>query len=608
MPLVHLLRPASWMGAVALCLALGALPRVAAAQVNGWGNASQLTQANTDRTPLPEEKAFQVEAITTENGTLVRLTPADGYYIYQAKTRFSNRQGQVLTGRWPTAEIHDDPHFGPTPIHRNQVEVPLSQKAGDTLVVDFQGCQDKGICYPPMQRTLNLSGGGDAIGDPSATPTRAAPADAPGTETAATPPKPQASTAPVRAQAEDQAWAERLAGKSWPWTLGAFFLVGLGLSLTPCVLPMVPIVLGIVAPAHAQGRGGLGLASLYVLAHALVLAAVGALGASLGGGAGLVQQLQTPLWLSVAAIMFILLGAWQAGWVGHGVGARATQSLQTWLGQIPQGRAWGALALGAGSALVLGPCVAPATAGALLYVANEGSVGLGAGALFAMGLGMGVPMLLLSAGGQRLLPSAGAWMEHMTKAGAMGLLGVAAILLDRATGQQWQMAWLAAWSVASASLWAKPVFAPHLKTAAAAASVMLLVVGLQSPKTEHVGAGLVFETVSASQLRERMAQGEPIVLDLSADWCTSCLTMEKTTFADMGVADAARGMNALRLNLDEIDEEEKAFLKEHGLIGPPAILFFDQQGQERRSDRLVGPEGPEPFAKRLRDVSASLQG
>lgn len=589
-------------GAVLLGLMLGLTSLGASAQMNGWGSQTGAVQGNEDRAPLPEEKAFQVEAIATDRGTLVRLTPAPGYYLYQAKTRFTNASGQELAGAWPKAEIHDDPHFGPTPIHRTQIEVALTGTAGTVLTVDFQGCQDKGICYPPMKRTLALSGA-------NTNPAETGPLDTAASSAPTTPaPLATARTAPATAQAEDQAWAERLAGKSWAWTLGAFFLVGLGLSLTPCVLPMVPIVLGIVAPSHAQGRGGLGLASLYVLSHAAVLAGVGALGASLGGGAGLVQQLQTPLWLSTAAALFVLLGAWQAGWVGHGAGARLTQSLQQWMGRIPQGRAWGALALGAGSALVLGPCVAPATAGALLYVANEGSVGLGAGALFAMGLGMGVPMLLLSAGGQRLLPKAGAWMENMTKVGAMGLFGVSAILLDRATGQQWQMAWLAAWSLASASLWAKQSWAPHMKTASGVASVMLLVFALQAPKVEQTSEGLVFETVSATQLRERIRQGRPIVLDLSADWCTSCLTMEKTTFADAGVAQAARGMEALRLNLDEIDEAEKAFLKEHDLIGPPAILFFDHAGQERRGDRLVGPEDPEPFTKRLREVAASLRG
>lgn len=592
---------------------------VHAQAASGWGSVGETRLPGQDRAPLPEDQAFGVEAIENERGALVRFTPANGYYIYQARTTFTDQDGNHPKAIWPQAETHDDPHFGPTPIHRHQIEVQLLASGLSALKVDFQGCQADGICYPPMSRTIAMAATGGALGTAidSEQPVEVSTSSEADDLQSGAASSPQTAIGQGFTQqadpgsgnkdvalAEDQRWATWLAEKSTWWIIGAFFVVGLGLSMTPCVLPMVPVVVGLVAPAQQQGKNPLVLVVWYVLAHAGVLAGVGALGAALGGGAGVVQRLQTPTWLTLGAGAFIALGAWQAGWIGQGWGNRLAGRVHHWMASIPQGHAWSAAALGAASALILGPCVAPATAGALLYVANTGSVWLGAGALFAMGIGMGAPMLLLAAGGGRLLPTAGPWMTQMTKVGAMGLLGVAALLLDRATGQQWPWAWLAVWVGACLGLW---VPRARVISQLAAALLAAWILGAASNSIANPALSkqaIAFQTVSPQELEQRIGNGQAVMLDLSADWCTSCITMEKTTFVDPGVFQAVKDRNLLplRLNLDEIDADEQAFLKAHGLIGPPAILFFDPEGNEKRGKRLVGPETPSLFAKRLENL------
>lgn len=564
-----------------------------------WGSGAPWTE---QKAPLPEEEAFQVEAISTAQGALVRMTPAQGYYLYQERTRFLDAQGREARGAWPKGETHDDPHFGSTLIHRVQVEVPVQIDPGTaTLRVDFQGCQDKGICYPPMSRVLSL--GGKALSADNITPTEA-PIQPQETQSSPSTPTPSQS-APSFEVAQDQAWQERLAQKPLWWLLGAFFLGGLLLSFTPCVLPMVPVVLGLVAPA-AQGRKALGLAAAYVVSHALVLAIAGAAGAALGGGAGISQLLQRPSILYFSAAAFALLGAWQAGWIrwpGAWSLGGYVQSVST---SLPKGRLWGAIGLGAGSALILGPCVAPLTAGALLFVAQNGSALLGASSLFVMGLGMGTPLLVMAAGAGHLVPKTGIWMVHLSKIAAMGLFAVVALLLDRATGQQATLWWGLAWFVGSSALWIEPV---KIRWVAGAAAAILLIAAVMQPSSENLNSSdkaLVFETVSAEDLEKRLQEGRPILLDLDADWCSACITMQKGAFSSEDVTIAAKPFLALRLNLDEIDAGERAFLKQHGLIGPPAILIFDKDGQEVREARLIGEEDADKFKRRLEHFGARL--
>lgn len=551
-----------------------------------WGSGAQW---NTEKAPLPEDQAFQIEAIKTEHGALVRMTPANGYYLYQDRSRFVVDQTSI-TGQWPRGELHDDPHFGPTLIHRAQIEVPLLFENGNQIRVEFQGCQDKGICYPPMQRTLTLGQIGESgtllpVNEESAQPE--APSDV------------QARS--DLGMAQDQAWVEKLSTKPLWWLLGAFFLGGLALSFTPCVLPMVPVVLGLIAP-EVQNRKSFVLALAYVVSHAFVLALAGAIGAAIGGGAGISQLAQRPVILIGAAILFVALGAWQAGWIHFPANWGLGSTVHRFGSKLPKGRLWAAVGLGAGSALILGPCVAPLTAGALLFVAQSGSVWLGAGTLFMMGLGMGVPLLLMAAGAKRFVPKTGAWMTYLSRIGAMGLFAVAALLLDRASGQQSTLLWILSWAASSLILW---MHHPKTKLLLTVLAAILATVAWMDARTIQIpqSSGLVFETVSAEELKARLGNGQAIILDLDADWCTECHTMQKTTFSSETVAEAAAPFEALRLNLDQIDAGERAFLKDHGLIGPPAVLFFDAQGSEIRDARLVGPEKANAFTQRLVRVS-----
>lgn len=548
-----------------------------------WG-APTNSSWNTEKSPLPEDRAFQVEAIKTSEGALVRMTPAEGYYIYQDKTRFNDVDGSAFVAQWPPGEEHNDPHFGLTIIHRHQVEVLISLRPAfyGPIEVSFQGCQDKGICYPPMDRTLELA---------SATADQ-------------TPPALLSPSITAKELAQDEQWFSSLETKPTWWLLGAFLLGGLALAFTPCVLPMVPVVLGLVAPEQ-KGRKAFTLALVYVLSHSLVLAAAGVAGAVLGGGAGLIQMAQQPFILIGAAAVLIALGAWQAGWIRISLGGRMGTWVHNTTANLPKGRLSGAIALGAGSALILGPCVAPLIAGVLIFVTQNGSPLLGGSALFMMGLGMGVPLLAIAAGAGYLVPKTSVWMTHLSLIAASGFFAVAAILLDRATGQQSTLWWGLCWAVVSVSLWmpGKAELRGVFPIAGIILAIAMATLTIDQ-KSEAHPQGLVFETVSAEELQQRLAQGERVIVDLSADWCSSCLTMEKTTFADKRVAMAAEAFQTLRLNLDEINDAEQSFLKTYGLIGPPAVLFFDAQGQEIRQARLVGPEDAIAFTQRLNRLSS----
>lgn len=591
------------------------------------GVASAPMPWGSNNLPLPESQAFRAEILpdTPRQRVLVQLLPAPGYYLYRQSFGVSSPNASVAIEAVNTGETFDDPHFGAVEVFFKPVELSIlaSQRQGERIALQlhFQGCQNDGICYPPMTREFVV----DAAGSPIPVAPQAATAEPalPGKQAAAPPGaqpesvSPQARSVAVTDEnrsgaplAQDQALAAQLQSQSAGSALVAFLGMGVLLGLTPCVLPMVPIVLGLVAGPAAGPRRTLWLASLYVLAHALVFAGMGAAAAFLGGG--LAAFLQSP-WLLIP--MALLLGGLGAGLL-LGKELQLPAAVQAWAGRQGRGgSAWGALAMGGASAGIIGPCVAPPLAGAVLFLGQTGNIALGAGALFALGLGMGLPMLAAAAGLGKWMPRTGRWSQIIQAGFGLGLIGLAgwlatrtlplAVAVSLAAGILMAVGLALAWHRRRALLAGE---APHLAwngrgVGVGLASVAALSVALAwAQPTPAPAAPLFTQVADLPTLDSALAQadGRTVVLDFYADWCTACLDMEQSTFRDEQVRARLQGQDVVALKIDVTANtpEQRALMARYGIVGPPATLFF-HQGQEQRDLRLVGYEAQAPFLSRL---------
>lgn len=568
-------------------------------EARGWATAQKAA-------PLPEEQAFQAEAIADGSSLLIRLTPASGYYLYRHTFEVTPRSEQTTLGKLSSTagEDHEDPHFGLVQIYRSPAEITVPVLASPSkqvqVAVAFQGCQSDGICYPPMTRSLDIQLEALPAGD-------VAPSAQVGSSEAAGSAARDVTqvTSPTVAVAED----ERLAGvledrPAWQ-ALAVFFGLGVLLGLTPCVLPMVPVLLGLVAGSKTSTRQTLALASTYVLAHALVFALLGAGAAWMGGGLqAMFQQgwVLIPMAMLIAGLGAILLA---------GGTLQMPASVQRWAGSKGQGgNLTGAAAMGALSSLIIGPCVAPPLAGAVLYLAQSGNPWLGAGALFALGLGMGGPMLLAAAGLGKWLPKTGPWADHLSRVFGLGFLVLSFWLASRLWTVP-QALLLAVAGAVAAGMWVwhkQPAQRPwSLGTALVAVLALgwsLGQMGSQAPAEAEESIAVFTKVQTEAQLDQKLAEaskdGKTVVLDYYADWCTACLDMEKSTFADQQVRDRLLSQDVVALKVDVTDNgpEARALMKRYGIVGPPATLFI-QQNQEARPARLIGFENSQGFLSRV---------
>jgi thiol:disulfide interchange protein DsbD len=481
--------------------------------------------------------------------------------------------------------------------------------------VTYQGCAEMGLCYPPQTRhfTVNWPGNPDQSTTPS-TPSKAS------TETAG-------------------GLADYLASSSSLLIIGTFFLLGLGLTFTPCVLPMLPILAGAIA---GQGqdlsvRKGLTLSLAYVLGMATTYTAAGVLVGYFGASMNLQAAMQNPLALSIFAGVFVILSLSMFGFYELQLPAFLRDRLNR-LGQQPgqaseasgPGRYLGLALLGLISALVVSPCVSAPLAGALIYISTTGDAFLGGTALFALSLGMGVPLLLVGAGGGRLLPRAGNWMLAVKSFFGVLLLALAISLLDRfLPGQLTLILWGLLGVIYASHLgsgkelqtgWQKTQ--RGLAIALGVYALALLLGGLagQEDPLQPLAGGLISTKASSSvaeknlftrldspdalhsQLAAAASQDLPVVLDFYADWCASCQVMEKEVFRHLNPEDYAGQILFLQADVTRNTAEHSALMQEYGIFGPPALLYFQASGEEITSLRDVGELGLEEFRKRLQTL------
>jgi thiol:disulfide interchange protein DsbD len=610
----------------------------------GGSAASPLPGATTGdgkAPPLPPEQAFGVDAIAGDGNTLLlRFTPAPGYYLYRDKTRLEldGRDGGALAGialdrpRWPKGVSHRDEHFGDVIVYFDQVEVPVPvrrEHAGAVdaaLTVGFQGCQTDGICYPPMTRTLAVSLPAGSVmpiqtnaGEvPAAPVAQIATADAGEANTGPAFASVDVEVAP--AQAEDTRLAAALAGSNTLWTLLGFFGAGLLLAFTPCVLPMIPILSGLIAGRGERigARHAFSLSFVYVLANALVFTVAGVIAGLVG--ANLQAAFQTPWVLVMFAALFVALALSMFGVYEMQLPASWRARLGA-LSDHQRGGSWaGVAAMGALSALIVGPCVAPPLAAAVLYIGQTHDPVLGGAALFLLAMGMGVPLLAFGVAAGRGMPTSGPWMMAVQRVFGFLFLGLAIWMLSRILPGP---VVLGLWGLLAlaAAVWAfNAATTPSTRMAARFAALVLGVVGAAQLVGALAGGrdplqplAAVFDTQPAQELEFKLiksvddldreiaaarAAGRPLMFDFYADWCVACKEMEKYTFTQPDVHAALAGFVLLKADVTANDDVDQVLMKRFGIIGPPSTLFF-VNGRERRELRLIGFEKSGLFVERV---------
>jgi len=541
---------------------------------------------------LPVEKAFVFTSERLESGEMqLYWQITDGYYLYQKRLKFDGLPAE-LHPVLPEGEPHSDEFFGEQPVYRQGLELKIPAGATGTIKVGVQGCADAGLCYPPQTQVVDL--GGSAV-------------------TSAT------------TEAPDQALASSLQQRALGWSLLVFFGLGLLLAFTPCSLPMLPILAGLIVGSGATPKRGFALATSYVVSMALVYAAMGVLAALLG--ANLQALLQNPWLLGSFAAVFVLLALPMFGFFELQLPVALRDRLENVSRNQRGGSLIGAGVLGALSGLLVGPCMTAPLAGALLYIAQSGNALHGGLILFAMGIGIGVPLLLLVTVGNRFLPKPGAWMNLLK--GVFGFLFLAtALLMLRPVLDEslWVGLCGALLLIAAYSAWKQSEGFGRVAHLFGASSLLLgvwgslLMIGAAGGSDDLLKPLQVYSTANASnvtrpvghdafttikdptalqrELDAAQAQGQWVLLDYYADWCVSCKVMEKQVFGKAKVLEALSEVRLLRLDVTADNAASRELLGRYKVPGPPSFLWIGADGIERRSQRITGEVDADTFLQR----------
>ena len=576
---------------LSLLILLFALP--AAAGLFDSRPSASLGGINNSADFLPVREAFRLSLVeSTDAQVTLRFVAAEGYYLYRHRFQFKASDAEITIGeaRMPAGKQKTDEYFGEVEVHYGvlDIELPIQNPKGRsfTLQVGYQGCADKGLCYPPETESFNIGNG--------------APADiaTPGGTTDAS--------------------------LSWR-SVALFFLAGLGLTFTPCVLPMLPILSGVVLRGQTGGLRSFLLSLAYVLPMAAGFAVLGALMGVFGAELNLQARLQSPWILVPFALLFVLFALAMFGLFELRLPQVLSSRLDRLAGNAKGGSFLGAALLGTVSSLLVSPCVSAPLAGALLYISASGDALGGGLKLFALGLGMGAPLVLFATGGGALLPRSGPWMVTVRNTFGVLLLAVAVWMLERVLPGPLALAlWglLAAGAAVFLGTLEFSVKSPRQKFAQLL-GLALLVYGLAAwvgalqggsdplrplpHATANATGGAALErwhTVSTpaeldAQLAAASAAREPLMLDWYADWCISCKVIEREVFENSQIAPRLADYRLIRFDITDSNREQRALLDRYKLFGPPAVQFFDRTGNELTQVRVVGEIDAETFGEHL---------
>ena len=571
---------------------------------------------------LDPEVAFKVAAKMVEPGVAeVQFTIADGYYLYRERLKFTSNDAKLGTPDLPKGKVKFDETFQKNvETYRSSliVRIPVQAATDFTLTVGRQGCADLGLCYPPMETVLKIKID-DTVSENTANSSAAGSGKLAANSNDAT----AINKSPQIAQeaaldAETYSLNAALKSGKLILILPLFFLLGLGLSFTPCVLPMVPILSFIIVGEGVgikRSRGFL-LSLSYALGMALVYTALGVAAGLIGEG--LAATLQNPWVLSAFAILMVGLSLSMFGVYQLQVPGALQSKLTVASEGQRNGKLIGVFAMGAISALIVGPCVAAPLAGALVYISQTRDVLVGGSALFAMAIGMSVPLLLVGISAGSLLPRAGAWMEAIKRFFGVLMLAMALWMVSPVIPVWLQMA---GWAILLLAYAAYQMFIHRGGAVAKSFAAIFAVLGLMqlvglatggrdvlAPIAHLYGDqvhGVTFVRIkSVTELDAALAQskGKLGMLDFYADWCVSCKEMEKLTFNVPEVKEKLENILLLQVDVTANNTEDKALLKRFNLFGPPGIIFFNGQGQEISGGRVIGYQNAEKFSASLKQI------
>ncbi|OLS60931.1 protein-disulfide reductase DsbD [Pseudomonas putida] len=549
---------------------------------------------------LPVREAFKLNLMEGDNKTIkLRFVPAEGYYLYRHRFQFRTEPADIALGtpQLPPGEAKHDEFFGDVEVYHGILDIDLPRSDDQrpfTLLVTYQGCADKGLCYPPETERLSIAGNSNATAPPAASTTQA-----------------------------------------WTWnSLLLFFLAGVGLTFTPCVLPMLPILSGVVLRGQVGGLRGLALSLAYVLPMAACFALLGALMGLFGASLNLQARLQSAWVLVPFSLFFVLFALAMFGLFELKLPRALNERLDRVAGNTKGGSLLGAAVLGVVSSLLVSPCVSAPLAGALLYISASGDALGGAVKLFALGLGMGAPLLLVATGGAAWLPKSGPWLVTVKNAIGVLLLGLAIGLLSRVLPGQVTLLLVGLLAAGVALFLGALEFgykAPRQRLAQLLGLFLLVYAlacwyGALSGQSDPLrplpvagNAAVVsqaksdtWQTIDSPAeldrvLAEAKAAGQPLVLDWYADWCISCKVIEHEVLNAPNVLPLLKEYRLVRFDITQSSAEQRALLDRYQLFGPPALLFFAANGSENSAARVVGETNAGEFAEHLQRIRADLR-
>ncbi|WP_347928799.1 protein-disulfide reductase DsbD [Pseudomonas helvetica] len=554
--------------------------------------SSTLGSINNSADFLPVREAFQLSLVeSTPQSIKLRFVATEGYYLYRHRFQFHSEPTDIGLGaaQLPSGEKKHDEYFGDVEVYHGILDVDLPRSSADqrafTLAVTYQGCADKGLCYPPETERLKIDGA------------------------AITPP----------ASAAGWSWRE----------LALFFLAGLGLTFTPCVLPMLPILSGVVLRGQVGGLRGFNLSLAYVLPMAACFAVLGALMGLFGAQLNLQARLQSAWVLAPFALFFAVFALAMFGVFELKLPHAISSRLDRIAGRTEGGSLWGAAVLGVVSSLLVSPCVSAPLAGALLYISASGDALGGALKLFVLGLGMGAPLLLVATGGAAWLPKSGPWLIYVKNAIGVLLLGLAIGLLSRVLPGPITLLLVGLLAVGvGLFLGALELgYKPPRKRLGQLLGILLVFYGLacwygafsgqadplnpisqpkviNAPGSAQAQNPSEWQTISTPAeldrvLAEAKSANTPLLLDWYADWCISCKVIEHEVLNDSNVVERLKGYRLVRFDITASNAEQRALLDRYKLFGPPALMFFGKDGKERGDVRVIGEINARDFAERV---------
>ncbi len=541
---------------------------------------------------VPADQAFAFDFQQHQHDLTLNWQVKEGYYLYRQQINVTAAQADVAPLALPSGESHEDEFFGKSEIYRQQLSVPVTIRSagkGATLTVTYQGCAAAGFCYPPETRVVPVS---------EVQPL----------------PEERGQSGSMRGSNDADAASSAQATAELPFTALWALLIGIGIAFTPCVLPMYPLISGIVLGGQQRlsTSRALLLAFIYVQGMALTYTALGLVVAA--AGMQFQAALQHPYVLIGLSIVFTLLALSMFGLFT----LQLPSSLQTRLALMSNrqrgGSPGGVFAMGAIAGLICSPCTTAPLSAILLYIAQSGNLWLGGGTLYLYALGMGLPLIVVTVFGNRLLPKSGPWMEQVKTAFGFIILALPVFLLERIIGDIWGsrlwallgvafFGWAFITSLKAQRSWMRLVQIVFLGAALICARPLQDWAFGAPAATEQ--AHLNFTRIASVDELDRAlasAQGKPVMLDLYADWCVACKEFEKYTFSDPQVRQALSHSVLIQANVTANSAADIALLKRLNVLGLPTILFFDAEGKEHPESRVTGFMDASAFYTHLQNL------